>query len=130
MDSPLAVQSPKQPGLLSPEFLVDSLSKALRPIVYTPESCRKPKEERHAETIVKQVLCTSSLQDTSNSMVEICEPLQQSGSGDTTYNVTSECDINSTVALYESNGGNTDQPSPDIPEDNFQSASSSSVLQR
>nr|XP_056707661.1 kinesin-like protein KIF18A [Euleptes europaea] len=131
MDSPLLAQSPEQCSQSSPNRLVDSLSKALRPIVYTPEICRMPKEDLYSEAVVKQALHTAGLQERSSCTVQVQEPLKQDSHEDIACNASPECHMNTTVTLYESNIGNSDEPSSKEPEYKSQSTNSnSSVLQR
>ncbi|XP_066492740.1 kinesin-like protein KIF18A [Tiliqua scincoides] len=130
MDSPLAVKTPEQSSQPSPGQLLDSLSKALRPIVYTPEVCRKSKENWCPETVVKQVLCTASLQETNSGTVQIQESLKENSRKATEHNRTPECQMNSTITLYENITDSTDYPSSDVAENKSQSTNSGSVLQR
>ncbi|XP_061466560.1 kinesin-like protein KIF18A [Rhineura floridana] len=125
IESPLTIQSPQQSSRSSLNHLVDSISKALCPIVYTPEVCKKPIENLCSETVIKQALHTASLHEMNSCIAEIQEPLKQDSHGDIACNVTPECHMNSTVTLYESNTGHTDS------ENNLQMANrSDSVLQR
>ncbi|XP_077178085.1 kinesin-like protein KIF18A isoform X2 [Paroedura picta] len=129
MDSPLMTQSPEQCSHSSPNHLVDSLSKALRPIVYTPEICRMPKDDLYSETVVKQALLTVGLQE--RSTVQIQEPLKQDSHEAIACNVSPECHLNSTVTFYESNMGDSDEPSSEELENKSQSTNgSNNVLQR
>ncbi|KAJ6652652.1 hypothetical protein lerEdw1_011222 [Lerista edwardsae] len=130
MDSPLAVQSPEQSGQSSPSRLLDSLSKALRPIVYTPEVCRQPNDNWCTETVVKQVLHTTRLPGTNGGTARIQEPLKEDNHKDITHDVTPECNMNSTITLYEDNMSRTDYPSSNIAENKSQSTNNSGVLQR
>lgn len=127
MDSPQAVQSPEQSGQSSPSQLLDSLSKALRPIVYTPEVCRPAKDNWHAETVVKQILHTTRLQETN---ARIQEPLKEGNHKDITHNMTPECHLNSTITLYEENTSHTDSLSSNVAENKLPSTNNSRVLQR
>lgn len=125
MASPSTFESPKQSSQSSPDHLTDSLSKALRPIAYTPEDCRKPVESLCTKTVVKQALHTARLPETSSSSAPIQEPLKQDSLKDIT-----DC-MNSTVTLFESNPDSTNHPS-DVAGNKLESKStnSSSVLQR
>lgn len=130
MDSPPPAQSPEQSSRQSPGQLLDSLSKELRPIVYTPEVCRLYKENCCPETVVKQVLHTASVQETNSGALRIQEPLKEINHKAITHNTTPECKMNLTVTLYENNTDSTDNPSSDAAEHKSQSTNSSSVLQR
>ncbi|XP_062974860.1 kinesin-like protein KIF18A isoform X2 [Elgaria multicarinata webbii] len=124
MESPLTVQSPKPSSQSSPNHLVDSLSKELHPIVYTPEVCRKPVENLYTETVAKQVLNSENLEETNSCIAQIQEPLKQDSPGDITYTMTPADNMNSTIILYDA-----ECPS-NVSENKQQSTSSSSVLQR
>lgn len=131
MDSPLVAQSPEQCNQSSPNHLVDSLSKALRPIVYTPEMCRMPKVDLCSETVVKQALRTAGLQESSSCTVQIQEPLKQNSHEDIACSVSPVCHLNSTVTLYKSNMEDSDVPSSKDLENKSQPTNgSNSVLQR
>uniref|UniRef100_A0A8D2IT73 Kinesin-like protein n=1 Tax=Varanus komodoensis TaxID=61221 RepID=A0A8D2IT73_VARKO len=131
MESPLTAQSPKNSVQSTPNHLMDSLSKGLHPIVYTPEVCRKQVEHLCPRTVVKQVLNTARLEDKNSCTVPVQLPLKQDSPGDATCTMTPARDVNSTVILYESNTDRTECPS-DASENKLQStsSSSSSVLQR
>ncbi|XP_048342313.1 kinesin-like protein KIF18A [Sphaerodactylus townsendi] len=131
MDSPLMALSPEQHSQSSPNNLVDSLSKALRPIVYTPEIFRMPKEDLCSETVIKQALHTASLQERNRCTVQIQGPLKQDSHKDIACNESPESPMNSTVTLYECNVGNSDEHSSKELEHKSQSTSgNSNVLQR
>ncbi|XP_060117301.1 kinesin-like protein KIF18A [Heteronotia binoei] len=131
MDSPLMTQSPEQCSQPSPNHLVDSLSKALCPIVYTPEISRMPKENLYSETVVQQALCTAGLQETNSCIVQIQEPLKQESHEDIACDMSPKFHLNSTVTLYESNIGSSGEPSSKELENKSQSTSgNSNVLQR
>lgn len=129
MDSPLTARSPEEFSQSSPNPVVDSLSKALRPIVYTPEICKMEKGNLSSETVVKQALCTPCLQERSSCTVQVQELLKQD-SEDIECDVNPEHNLNTTVILYQSNMGGSDEPSKEL-ENKLQSTSgSSNVLQR
>ncbi|XP_015274401.1 PREDICTED: kinesin-like protein KIF18A [Gekko japonicus] len=130
MDSPLTAQSPEQCSQSSPNHLVDSLSKALRPIVYTPEICRTPKEDLYSETVAKQASRTADLQEISSCTVQIQESLNQDSHEDIVRNVSPECHLNATVTLFESNMGDSDEPSKELESKSQSTSGSSNVLQR
>ncbi|XP_054828122.1 kinesin-like protein KIF18A [Eublepharis macularius] len=131
MDSPLMAQSPEHCSQSSPNHLVDSLSKALRPIVYTPEICKMPKEDLYSETVVKQAFHTANLQERSSCTVQIQVPLKEESHKDIACNVSPECHMNSTVTLYESNIGNLDEPSSEEQESKSHSTNTArNVLER
>ncbi|KAJ7344534.1 hypothetical protein JRQ81_000484 [Phrynocephalus forsythii] len=117
MASPLAVESPKLPSRYSPDHLTDSLSKALRPIAYTPEDHRKP-----VESLCTKTFHTARLQETSSSSAPVQEPLKQDSLKDITDH------LNSTITVFESNPDSTEEPS-DI-TGNKSESTNSSILQR
>uniref|UniRef100_A0A8D0DGG1 Kinesin-like protein n=1 Tax=Salvator merianae TaxID=96440 RepID=A0A8D0DGG1_SALMN len=127
--SPLTLRSPERSSQSDLDPLVDSVSKALHPIVYTPEDCRKPIENPCRDTETKQVLLTASLQDMNNCPTQIQEPLKQENHGDIECHETPACSMNSTVIIYESNTGDPNYASSDISKNNLH-CSSSNVLQR
>ncbi|XP_053138807.1 kinesin-like protein KIF18A [Hemicordylus capensis] len=130
MDSPLTMQSPERSSQSSPNNVADSLSKAFRPIVCTPENSRKPKETLCIETLVKQPSHTPVFQETSSFTVGIQEPLKQESQKYMIHNMPPDCHMNSTITLYENSTNGTDYPSSDASENTSQSSSSSSFLQR
>uniref|UniRef100_A0A6J0TIK7 Kinesin-like protein KIF18A n=1 Tax=Pogona vitticeps TaxID=103695 RepID=A0A6J0TIK7_9SAUR len=125
MASPSTVESPKQSSQSSPDHLTDSLSKALRPIAYTPEDCRKPVESLCTKTVVKQALHTTDLQETSRCSAPTQKPLKQDSLKEFTDH------MNTTITIFESNLDNTDHPS-DVARNKSESKSTNnnSVLQR
>ncbi|XP_042315513.1 kinesin-like protein KIF18A [Sceloporus undulatus] len=129
MESPLTEQTPNRSSQLSPNHLGDSISKALHPIVYTPEACRNPVKNLYTKTVVKSALHITSLQETNSCTEQGQEPLKQDSPRDITHHKTSESHLNTTVTLYESNDNSTDYPS-DVSRNNSQPSNSSSVLQR
>ncbi|NWW82623.1 KI18A protein, partial [Climacteris rufus] len=102
MDSPVTASSPpasKQSSLQHPE---DSLAQEVYPIVYTPDSCRKPVQSLCTQTVVKKALHLSGLEKVSVCSTDV--PAKKSTIMDTTCDVIPECDeaaMNSTVILYE-----------------------------
>ncbi|CAM4576542.1 kinesin-like protein KIF18A [Caretta caretta] len=132
MNSPATAQSPKASEQSSLSCLEDSLSKEVRPIVYTPEVCRKSMPIFCTQTVVKQPLQVASLPKVNNCNVDIHFPLKEECDMDFTYNVIPQCeqtDMNSTVTLYEGTS-NTNDPSADLSEKESHLCSNSSVLQR
>ncbi|XP_034625753.1 kinesin-like protein KIF18A isoform X2 [Trachemys scripta elegans] len=132
MNSPATAQSPEASEQSSLSCLEDSLSKEVRPIVYTPEVCRKSMSIFCTQTVVKQPLQVASLPEVNNCNVDIHFPLKEECDMDFTYNMIPECeqtDMNSTVTLYEGTS-NTNDPSADLSEKESHLCSNSSVLQR
>ncbi|NXD13470.1 KI18A protein, partial [Nothocercus nigrocapillus] len=127
MDSP--APSPAASKHSSFRHLEDSLSKEVRPIVYTPECCRKPLQSCCTQTVVKQDLQTASLEGADACNVD--KPLRKDSLMDSTYNLIPGCveaDMDSTVILYQD---------PSRPNEDFIDSSakelqpcSSSILQR
>ncbi|XP_074005731.1 kinesin-like protein KIF18A [Numenius arquata] len=102
MDSPVTAQSPAASKQSSLCHLEDSLTKEVRPIVYTPESCRKPAQSCCTQTVVKKPLHLAGLQEASTYNIDI--PVKKASIMDSTCYVIPECnedDMNSTVILYE-----------------------------
>ncbi|NWQ62667.1 KI18A protein, partial [Neopipo cinnamomea] len=103
MDSPVAAQSPAASKQSSLQHLEDSLAKEVHPIVYTPESCRKPVVQSCCtETVVKKALHLAGLEEVSAQGTGT--PVQKASIMDTTHDVIPECNeaiMNSTVILYE-----------------------------
>ncbi|NWV86430.1 KI18A protein, partial [Dasyornis broadbenti] len=101
MDSPVTAPSPpasSQSGL----HLEDSLAKELCPIVYTPDSCKKPVQSFCTQTVVKEPLHLAGLEEVSACSTDM--PVKKASMMDTTCDVIPECDeavMNSTVILYE-----------------------------
>ncbi|KYO21938.1 kinesin-like protein KIF18A [Alligator mississippiensis] len=132
MDSPTTSQSPKASQQSSLNQLEDSLSKEVRPIVYTPEACRKLEQNPCTWTIVKQSLqVPGARKKTTCNAEDVSVPLKRVCNMNSTFHV-SECeevDMNSTVTLYR---GTTEinDASTMLSEKESQSCSNSSVLQR
>ncbi|NWU10260.1 KI18A protein, partial [Cephalopterus ornatus] len=102
MDSPVAAQSPAASKQSSLQHLEDSLAKDVHPIVYTPESCRKPVRSCCTETVVKKALHLAGLEEISTPGTDT--PVQRASTMDTTHDVIPECDeaiMNSTIILHE-----------------------------
>ncbi|XP_025897027.1 kinesin-like protein KIF18A [Nothoprocta perdicaria] len=96
MDSP--APSPAASKHSSFRHLEDSISKEVRPIVYTPECCRKPLQSCTTQAVVKQDFPTTSLDS------NVDKPLKKDSLMDSTYNVIPGCgeaDMDSTVILYQ-----------------------------
>uniref|UniRef100_A0A8C4VIB8 Kinesin-like protein n=1 Tax=Gopherus evgoodei TaxID=1825980 RepID=A0A8C4VIB8_9SAUR len=132
MNSPATAQSPEASEQSSLSCLEDSLSKEVRPIVYTPEVCRKSMPIFCTQTVVKQPLQVASFPKVNNCNVDIHFPLKEECDMDFTHNVIPECeqtDMNSTVTLYEGTS-NTNDPSADLSEKESHLCSNSNVLQR
>uniref|UniRef100_A0A672UIB0 Kinesin-like protein n=1 Tax=Strigops habroptila TaxID=2489341 RepID=A0A672UIB0_STRHB len=109
MDSPVTAQSPAasiQPSLC---HLEDSLTKEVRPIVYTPEFCRKPVQSLSTDTVVKKALHLAGLQEAEVYNTDM--PVKKESVLDTTCDIIPECnvaDMDSTVILYEGTGETTE----------------------
>ncbi|NXE90558.1 KI18A protein, partial [Menura novaehollandiae] len=102
MDSPVATPSPAASKHSSLEHLEDSLAKEVYPIVYTPESCRKPVQSFCTQTVVKKTLHLAGLGEVNACRTDM--PVRKASIMDTTCDVIPECDeavMNSTVILCE-----------------------------
>ncbi|NXC47067.1 KI18A protein, partial [Penelope pileata] len=111
MDSPVTTASPAASKHCSLGHLEDSLSKEVRPIVYTPESCRKTIQSCSSQTVVKQALHLSGLQEGNeyNTVFQLKKPSIM----DSTCNVITECDeagMDSTVILCEGTDETNEAP--------------------
>ncbi|NXC61535.1 KI18A protein, partial [Aleadryas rufinucha] len=109
MDSPVVAPSPPACNQCSLQHLEDSLAKEVYPIVYTPESCRKPVESFCTQTVVKKALHLAGLEEVSACSTDM--PVKKASIMDTTCDVIPECDedvMNSTVILYEGTGETTE----------------------
>ncbi|NXV46352.1 KI18A protein, partial [Uria aalge] len=105
MDSPITAQSPAPSTQSSLRHLEDSLTKEVRPIVYTPEVCRKPVQSCCTQTVVKKPLHLAGLQEASTRNIDM--PVKKTSITDSTCYIIPECnedDMNSTVILYEETG--------------------------
>lgn len=129
MDSPVTTPSPAASKCYSLPHLEDSLSKEVRPIIYTPESCRRPVQSCSIQTVVKQGLHLSSPQEANECNTN--RQLKKASVMDLTCDVIPECDeadMDSTVILYERTG-ETNEASVDSSVKQLQPCSSS-ILQR
>ncbi|NXD99749.1 KI18A protein, partial [Chaetorhynchus papuensis] len=102
MDSPAIAPSPPASNQCSLQHLEDSLAKEVYPIVYTPDSCRKPVQSFCTQTVVKKALHLAGLEEVSACSTDV--PVRKASIMDTTCDVIPECDenvMNSTVILYE-----------------------------
>ncbi|XP_074442349.1 kinesin-like protein KIF18A [Larus michahellis] len=105
MDSPITAQSPAPSKQSSLRHLEDSLTKEVRPIVYTPEFCREPVQSCCTQTVVKKPLHLAGLQEASACNIDM--PVKKASVTDSTCYIIPECnedDMNSTVILYEETG--------------------------
>lgn len=110
MDSPITAQSPAASKQSSLRHLEDSLTKEVRPIVYTPELCRKPAQSSCTQTVVKKPLRLVGLQEASVCNIDM--PVKKASIMDSTCDIIPECDeddMNSTVILYEETGETTEK---------------------
>ncbi|NXD65006.1 KI18A protein, partial [Eolophus roseicapillus] len=109
MDSPVTARSPASSKQSSLCHLEDSLIKEVRPIVYTPEFCRKPIESVSTEAVVKKALNLAGLQEAK--VYNIDTPVKKESVLDTTCDIIPECtvaDMDSTVILYEGTSETTE----------------------
>uniref|UniRef100_A0A493TE71 Kinesin family member 18A n=1 Tax=Anas platyrhynchos platyrhynchos TaxID=8840 RepID=A0A493TE71_ANAPP len=129
MDSPVTTPSPAASKHYSLPHLEDSLSKEFCPIIYTPESCRKPVQSCSMRTAVKQDLRLSGPQAANECNANM--QLKKASVTDLTCDVIPECDegdMDSTVILYERTG-EANEASVDSSVEQSQPCSSS-ILQR
>uniref|UniRef100_A0A8D0F6B8 Kinesin-like protein n=1 Tax=Strix occidentalis caurina TaxID=311401 RepID=A0A8D0F6B8_STROC len=129
MDSPVTAQSPAASKHSSLFHLEDSLTKDVRPIVYTPEFCRKPVQSCCTQTVVKKALHLVGLQEASACNTHI--PVKKANIMDSTCDIIPECDeanMNSTVILYEETGETTEMSTDSSVEES--QPCSNSILQR
>ncbi|XP_072195040.1 kinesin-like protein KIF18A [Excalfactoria chinensis] len=127
--SPVKTPGPAASKHYSLCHLEDSLSKEIRPIVYTPESCRETVQSSCSQIVVKQALHLVGLQETNecNTGIQLKKPTVT----DSMCDVISECDedrMDSTIILRES-AGETNVISIDSSAEEPQPCSGS-VLQR
>ncbi|NWU62971.1 KI18A protein, partial [Pterocles burchelli] len=111
MDSPVTAQSPVASTQSSLPHLEDSLTKEVRPIVYTPEFCRKPVQRCCIQTVVKKTLQPADLREANPRYIEM--PVKKLSIMDSTRDVIPECneaDMDSTVILCEGAGDTTETP--------------------
>ncbi|NXN49584.1 KI18A protein, partial [Rynchops niger] len=105
MDSPVTAQSPAPSKQSSLHHLEDSLTKEVRPIVYTPEFSRKPVQSCCTQTVVKKPLHLAGLQEASACNIDM--PVKKASITDSTCYIIpegNEDDMNSTVILCEDTG--------------------------
>uniref|UniRef100_A0A8C0FRR3 Kinesin-like protein n=1 Tax=Bubo bubo TaxID=30461 RepID=A0A8C0FRR3_BUBBB len=129
MDSPVTAQSPAASKHSSLSHLEDSLTKDVRPIVYTPEFCRKPVQSCCTQTVVKKALHLAGLQEANACNISI--PVKKANIMDSTCDIIPECDeanMNSTVILYEETGETTEMSTDSSVEES--QPCSNSILQR
>ncbi|NXS58622.1 KI18A protein, partial [Brachypteracias leptosomus] len=109
MDSPGTAQSPAASQRSSLHHLEDSLTKDVRPIVYTPELSRKPVQSYCTQTVVKKPLHLAGLQEANARNIDV--PGRQATIMDSTCDIIperDEADMNSTVILYEGTSETTE----------------------
>ncbi|NXV03244.1 KI18A protein, partial [Cettia cetti] len=102
MDSPVLAPSPPASNPRSFQHLEDSLANEVYPIVYTPDSCRKPVQSFCAQAVVKKALHLAGLGEISACSTDM--PVKRTSVMDTTCDVIPECNeavMNSTIILYE-----------------------------
>ncbi|NXM20866.1 KI18A protein, partial [Ploceus nigricollis] len=102
MDSPVVAPSPPASSHCSLQHLEDSLAKEVYPLVYTPDSCRKPVQSFCAQTVVKGALHLAGLEAVSACSADV--PARKGSILDTTCDVipeSHEAVMNSTIILYE-----------------------------
>ncbi|NXF96219.1 KI18A protein, partial [Eubucco bourcierii] len=129
MDSAVTVPSPAASKLSSLQHLEDSLTKEVRPIVYTPESCRKPAQSYCTQTVVKKALHLAGLKEADACSMD--RPEKKTSIMDSTCDTISECneaDVHSTTTLCERTD-ETAETSTDLPLKESQ-LGSNSILQR
>ncbi|XP_064513051.1 kinesin-like protein KIF18A [Pseudopipra pipra] len=111
MDSPVAAQSPAASKPSSLQHLEDSLAKEVHPIVYTPESCRKPAQSCCTEAVIKKALHLADLKEVSAQGTDT--PVPKASVMDTTQDAIPECSeaiMNSTIILHEGTDEATETP--------------------
>uniref|UniRef100_A0A803YB03 Kinesin-like protein n=1 Tax=Meleagris gallopavo TaxID=9103 RepID=A0A803YB03_MELGA len=102
MDSPVKTPSSAASKHFSLCNLEDSLSKEVQPIIYTPESCRKPIQSSCSQTVVKQALHLAGLRETNECNTGI--QLRKPSITDSMCDDILECDedrMDSTIILSE-----------------------------
>ncbi|NXW88517.1 KI18A protein, partial [Alopecoenas beccarii] len=127
MDSPVAAQGLAVPGHSGLSHLEDSLTKEVRPILYTPELCRKPVQSSCTQTVVKKALHLAGLREASAGNMDI--PVKKQSVTDSTCDVIPECDeadMNSTVIIYEGTGETTETST----DSSMKESQPCSILQR
>jgi len=109
VDSPVTAQSPPASKQSSLHHLEDSLTKDVRPIVYTPEFCREPVQSCCTQTVVKKDLHLAGLQEANACDIDM--PVKKVMIMDSTCDIIPECDeadMDSTVILCEGTGETTE----------------------
>ncbi|NWV51026.1 KI18A protein, partial [Daphoenositta chrysoptera] len=101
MGSPVASPSTPASNQCSLQQLEDSLTKEVYPIVYTPDSCRKPVQSCCTQTLVKKALHLAGLEEVSACSTDM--PAKKANIMDTTCDVIPECNdvMNSTIIICE-----------------------------
>ncbi|NXO43838.1 KI18A protein, partial [Locustella ochotensis] len=111
MDSPMLAPSPPASNQCSFQHLEDSLAKEVYPIVYTPDSCRKPVQNFCTQAVAKQAWHLAGLGEVSACSTDM--PVKKVSIMDTTCDVIPECNeavMNSTIILYEGTDETTEIP--------------------
>ncbi|KAF1473160.1 Kinesin-like protein KIF18A, partial [Pygoscelis antarcticus] len=129
MDSPVTAQSPAASKHSSLHHLEDSLTKEVRPIVYTPEFYRKPVQSCCTQTVVKKALHLAGLQEANACSIDM--PVKKASIMDSTCDIIPECDeadMDSTVILYEGTGEKTETSTDSSMKES--QLCSNSILQR
>lgn len=127
MDSPVAAQGLAAPGHSGLRHLEDSLTKEVRPIVYTPELCRKPAQSSCTQTVGKRAWHLAGLPEAGVGNMDI--PVKKQSITDSTCDISPECgeaDMNSTVIIYEGTGETTETPA----DSSMKESQPRSILQR
>lgn len=102
IDSPVVAPNPSASNQCSFQHLEDSLAKDIYPIIYTPDSCRKPVQSFCTQTVVKNALHLAGLGKVSACSTDM--PAKKASIMDTTCDIIPGCDeavMNSTIILYE-----------------------------
>uniref|UniRef100_A0A8C5TRG2 Kinesin-like protein n=1 Tax=Malurus cyaneus samueli TaxID=2593467 RepID=A0A8C5TRG2_9PASS len=89
MDSPVTASSPA----FSQSSLEDSLAKDVCPIVYTPDSCRKPAQNFSAQTVVKKALHLAGLEEANTCSTDVAA--SKGSIMDVTCDIIPEVDLSS-----------------------------------
>ncbi|KAF4803677.1 Kinesin-like protein KIF18A [Turdus rufiventris] len=102
IDSPVVAPDPSASNQCGFQHLEDSLAKEIYPIIYTPDSCRKPVQSFCTQTVVKNALHLAGLGKVSACSTDM--PAKKASIMDTTCDIIPGCDeavMNSTIILYE-----------------------------
>ncbi|NXH64906.1 KI18A protein, partial [Rhabdornis inornatus] len=129
MDSPVVAPSPPASNQWGFQHLEDSLAKEVYPIVYTPDSCRKPVQSFCTQTVVKKALHLAGLGKVSACSTDT--PAKKASIMDTTCDVIPDCDegvMNSTIILYEGTDETTEMSTYSSVKES--QACSNSIVQR